>query len=718
MPNKKNKNKLKTNPYKVIKYHDSDYDYSTINIKRLRDINNDTIQRQLSKLIIPSSDTGTWDKDNPGVKPIMAQYMPTITKFEELTVTVPILYKGINIIANRLLGEGFTLQKNDKSDEVHLAELCKDTIEKFYDKININSFLLQSIKNALISGNEWTELVYSDIGHFVTNLNHGDYKTIDFQRDYVNNKVLLDEEGDPVGYWQEIEDISELHRLIGIPEGTKANREHAIERYNQSKAQTIEGEYGKGILTGKANYMLIEKDEIVHLAFDTFNDNFYGMSRILPCYDAVIQLQNVLNSTAEMVYRQGFKKMTGVSGDKDTPASEEMVQQLENVIKDAHYKDGFVLTYPNRIEMLEDNGSLQNVYQIPDNYLMLISFGLRVPKEILISGGDVNRATANQESSDFEKDIETMRVKIIEYLNKINKKILLNSIRFSDIPNWKNKVDRYIPVINFEPLIKEDEALRRERIYKEWQLGFLTWGEAREMLGYDVVEEDPTISERSNKYYIEVTQPTNQQVGTEVNPSMQQAISRNEGQQFSETRHRHFRLEPKSKTNPRLNKEYKTKDVDYKQIVQDNVGQEITTVPKYKLNKVRDELVNGIVNKKNPKKVLKEMVEKGNLTEGEALRIATTEIKRIKETGKYEQAKENKARWKKWNAIIDDRTSNISKALNGQVRRIDEKFKISYVDESGKRKSWQGLYPPEQPNTRDYVEYYDKHPSRGGKKVL
>ena len=863
---------------KKIKLPKSETDryFNRASYTTLRNSYNDDKLIQLAKLVIPSTDTGTYDKNNPTFKPTMALNTPTIARYEELTATCPLLSKAFNITANRLIGGGFELRESGLTSDDGLEKECVKILNDFFfSKNDIYKILGQATFNALTAGNEWTEIVYSKFDEPIR-LNHGDYKTVDFQRDWVSNKILLDGQGQPIGFWQYIENLAELYRLIGVPKETMENLKKAKVRLEESRGISVTGTYGFGLVMNRANYMLINKKEMVHLSFDNFNDNPFGMSRVLPCYDAVIQLQNVLNSTAEMVYNSGFKKMMGISGDKDTPSSQVLVDELENVLKDQHYKDRIIVTYPNKIELLDANGSLENVYRIPDVYFQLISLGTRVPREVLLSDGESNRATSNQQSSDFEKDIEGMRKPSTNYLNDIGRIVLLNTISLEGLIDEDN-VDLYLPEIIWDSLIKEDEAIKREQVYKEWQLGLLSWGEARKLLEYDVVEEQANINERSEQYYQDVT------TDNSINPSMQGAISRSEGQQFSrrlsktyiqpgeeaprgvnvqtgerggkyyednaqgdksndappekkeiktekgeiknawstyqqeaediskkyeeiqiikknegnkamvkkimeydlDTKQKkiekqlikeldnlgyeiyqynydskdlylrlflrkkrdnttdniiqigakyisgthppfepaeiitnfnlkhnpeqftqpgtktQLRLEPKAKLDPKLNKYYNTKDVDYKKIAQKQFGDNIKTIPKRKINKVRDTLINGLVTRKNPKKVLKKITEESNLEEYEAKRIAMTELKKLKETGKYEEAQRLNATYKKWNAILDNKTSNISKALNGQIRKVGETFKIKYTDESGKSKSWSGLYPPEQPNCYD-----------------
>ena len=61
----------------------------------LRNSYNDDKLIQLSKLVVPSTDTGTYDKNNPTFKPTMALNTPTISKYEELTATCPLLSKRL-----------------------------------------------------------------------------------------------------------------------------------------------------------------------------------------------------------------------------------------------------------------------------------------------------------------------------------------------------------------------------------------------------------------------------------------------------------------------------------------------------------------------------------------------------------------------------------------------------------------------------------------------
>lgn len=100
--------------------------------------------------------------------------------------------------------------------------------------------------------------------------------------------------------------------------------------------------------------------------------------------------------------------------------------------------------------------------------------------------------------------------------------------------------------------------------------------------------------------------------------------------------------------------------------------------------------------KKNIKTKMDQLVGTDS-TDGRAMRIARTESNRMISSSKLMSYKKSGLKGKKrWNAFHDNRTSDVCKALNGQVIGLDELF--TYKDGA-----WQ--HPPAKPNCRSVLEF-------------
>ena len=665
---------------------------------------------KLRKLTLPSNDVGTHDMLNPVVQPDSQTEAITLTEFEKIYYTFPLVNKAINIRVVRVMGEGFDLQTPDKTDvNINILEEIKSKCEIFLDELDYVSFGKQAMTNALVSGNEFTEMVFnrpemldlnsndSDIPRYLLTANHGDYKTIDFRRDLITNKILLDGKGHPVGYWQRIESLQDLYATLRTKFGSVEsleNMEASKKRLSETSPITIydNNNYERGVMFGasKPNYIFLNQNEIVHLKFYTLNDNYYGVSLILAPFDDIQHLKDLDFASVEAYNSLGFpKSVLTVGDDKHTP-NEKLMSLAAETIKDPVRKEGFVLPNWMKLEYLQAGSLPTGAGGYNDYFISKICVGLQTPQELLLGAGSSNRATAFQNSSDYDKMIFHDRKIMVNYYKQIL------SVYISSLPEYSiyNDIEKYIPDIVWPLMVTQDDILKEDQIMKKYQMGLITHAEAREKLGEIELED----AERSNKFVDELAQPdlSSEDSFTQYTPKTGQ-----------------HRLLPKKKMDIKLNKEFKTDDVDYAPLVKD-IGKKIVTVPKYKLSKVREIIANGNATKQSPTSIRKAIHKLApKLTDAEITRILYNEQNMLGNEARFESAKNEGFKYKKWYCVKDNKTTNISKSINGQVRAIDEDFTTEYKDEKGQLKSWQGTTPPEAINSRDQIKYFKRKPVEG-----
>ena len=681
------------------------------------------LEAQFRKITIPSTDVGTYDKDSPTITPDVSDTGLTIEDFEKLYWTNPLVHKAINIKANRVIGDGFELiQSSGDAVEESVAEDAKDLCEKFLDKIKYVTFFRQSLINSYCAGNEWTEVIYNKLENMV-NLTHGDFKTIDFRRSLITNKILLGLDGEPEGFWQYIQNLAELYQNIMVlfgSEETLENLQATKVRLEESAGVPVlsdgtENKYEiqdttgivRGVLWAKPQYIFLEKKEIVHLSLNNLNDNFYGTSLILAAYDSLIQLKQIQFATAEYANTLGYPKPVCKVGDELHSPSEKLNNLAEKAIEDPVRKEGYVIPYYMDLSYLVPPNTAADISSYPEWFVTAVSIGLRVPKELLTGEGDANRATSLQASSDFEKDNEADRRQLEGYIYRIFELLLEdNNITAT------HGLNPYIPKIRWARMITEDEKIREDMILAKWEKGLINFGEAREQLKLNEINDE----ELNAKFYLEPTKEnpfakydpeqtsSEEPIGQEAEPD--EGTTQTDEEVLKETAQ--HKLDPKSELNPSLNKQFDTEDVDYKKVAQKKVGTKIKTVNKTKAKQIRDTLVNGMANKERASQIKKDIKKIGKYEDYEVDRIVRTENKNLRETADYENAIKEGYTHKRWKAILDTRTTALSRALNGQVRKVNEDFEATFTNEQGKKEHWKGKLPPEEINSRCRVLYFKK----------
>ena len=704
---------------------------TSVNTQKVEDLTRAVVgnhEAKFRKLVVLNADTGTYDIMNPNPTPGSASTPPSITEFETIFATNPIINKGINIRTNRLLANGFKLQPV-QSDQVPsaLATNAANECEQFFNGIGGYTFWRQSIKNAYIAGNEWTEVIYNKLDK-VTGVAHGDYKTIDFRRSFITNKVLLDGNGKPVGYWQFIENLMELYQSLSVLFGSVPQWQNLVAA-QQRLMMTGGGFYqiqnsdgipvaAVGVLTDnreptnlivarKPNYMFLNNDEIVHLSFNNVNDNPFGFSLILGAYDAINQLTNIQFATAEAINSIGYPKPVVTHGSEKFPATEISATQAEVLIQDPVRKEGFVLPYPMTMSYLSSNITA-DIGSYPDWYVTAACIGIRVPKETVVADGSSNRATAFSNSTDFEKDIESDRRVFEQYVREL-------ASRFLDSRGYQHNsatgdLNPYTPTVKWDELITEDAALRQKMATELWQANLIKYNDAMKMLGLPEEKDE----EKGNMRLNEMTAP---QTPSPDEAGLQTLIDQNtpytpqkDSQLTKETAKLEIDDDAVSGINDRLNI---PETVGTKAAIEAKVGTKIKSVEN--ISQVRDAIANAYANGDSAEGIARAVMKTANpsIDKASATRIARTELNNLINAAKLEQQKDRGFTHKTWHSHKDEKTSPLCAALDGQEVPIDQPFKVDYTDKDGKKKHWEGMQPSAHPNCRSSMAFSSKQKSEG-----
>lgn len=645
------------------------------------------------KITLPSSDVGTYDFNNPTVTPGTAYKTGvSLTDFEYAYWTNPAIHKGVNLRSNRVIGEGFELIPSEENGaDPTTAKQLRDVCWLFLQRINYVEFFRQSCVNAYVAGNEWTELIYNQLEpkQLIT-VNHGDYKSIDFKRNFINNKILLDHKGEPEGYWQFISDLSQLYHSISILYGeieSWKNLQASKKRLRES--QDLHYVYSKyevdyegkpipiAVLTAKPNFMFLKKDEIAHLSFNNLNDNYLGASLILAAWDSYKQLSQVMGATSEAITTIGFPKLDAEVGTEEKDATQIEIDNAEAMVQDPVSQEGYAHSHRIKLKYLESGNVAGHIADFPNWFFTAVAMGIRVPRELLTGEGEANRATSEQGSTDWNRDIMADRRQLEKYVYCILDKIIKGYIKSTD-----ETYSIYLPRIKWPNTVSEDDKVKQQLVLDKWNNNSITFNEMRSMLNLnELPEEDP----RGEKFRYELDGNL-----SPPNNSPLQA--------------RHALI---PEVNKKLNHLNDTEGVNYEKIAKEEVGTKIVTVSESTAKKVRDAIVNGEAQKKSAKSIRAEVKKLTGLTDPEVDRILITEQAILQENAKMEDAQNNGMTHKTWvaNPNKEGTTPDACQAMHGKTVSIDNEFSIKHDG-----KDFSVKVPPLHPNCECGVKY-----SKGGK---
>lgn len=228
--------------------------------------------------------------------------------------------------------------------------------------------------------------------------------------------------------------------------------------------------YMQRVYTEKGEEKRIEvpKEKISHLKFNTFGDEFNGVSSIQPVYNTAIRLMNMEQAAAEAAVKTANPTWVIETQSK----SQRDLGLWAGVMGRVSAKE--VVFLPFGVKAHIESPGLQNFSSYSDYFMDSVVAALGVPKAILTgsSGSDgSNRATTQTLSKHFYSIIRANQRYIEEIFNKI-------FIKYAMMAGFK------APKLKFND-IAEDADRNGQRAQELFVAGIVTLEESREMIGLE-----------------------------------------------------------------------------------------------------------------------------------------------------------------------------------------------------------------------------------------
>lgn len=222
----------------------------------------------------------------------------------------------------------------------------------------------------------------------------------------------------------------------------------------------------------------IPADRVAHLVFDTWGDEVIGISVIQTLHLAIKYLLNIEEAGAESLYRNGFvqkKVTTDIINEKD-------LNKLAKNLRGINQRDAIIL--PRGTDVQNLNPGTSDFPKFHEVFVTLLAVRLGIPKPLLLlDGTQTNKATLDSQIYDMAADFQADE-KIIE--NAIENQIFVPALRllygdgfnqfpdfkFNEVPEGKDLIaDRLVKVsgviealsrsaVNLISLNRQEEANR------------------------------------------------------------------------------------------------------------------------------------------------------------------------------------------------------------------------------------------------------------------
>jgi len=331
------------------------------------------------------------------------------------------IFRGVNIRADELITRGYDVVGDDEKG----VEACKKLLS---DSGSENLFWQLSV-NSDVAGDGYLEKVYNESKTRIALLKHINPVNFGFWTgdDLTKDKIILGEDKTPIAYMQ----------IIIDDEGREIRKK-------------------------------ISKKSISHLKFNTFGDEFTGISSLQPVYNTSIRLMNMENAAAEAAVKTA--NPTWVVTTK-TKSPNELAKWASSLGKISSKE---VVFLPDGVQTELMSPGQQNFSEYSNYFLDAVVAALGVPKAILTgtSGqSSGNRATTQTLSKHFYSVIRSNQRYMEDLFNKVFKD-------YAELGGFKP------PKLVFED-IAEDADRNGQRAVELFTNGIITIEEARGLIGLE-----------------------------------------------------------------------------------------------------------------------------------------------------------------------------------------------------------------------------------------
>ena len=224
--------------------------------------------------------------------------------------------------------------------------------------------------------------------------------------------------------------------------------------------------------SGIERRITVDKSRIVHLRFNTFGDEFTGVSSLQPVYNTAIRLMNMESAAAEAAVKTANPTWV-VSTESKSPSD---LAIWAKVLGRVSAKEVVFLPLGVTTE-LKSPGN-QNFSEYSDYFLNAVVSALAVPKSVLTGSSDSgggNRSTIITLSKHFYGVIRANQ----RYMESIFNDVFTE---YGEIAGFKP------PQLSFND-IAEDADRNGQRAVELYQAGLMTIEEARSLIGLETKED-------------------------------------------------------------------------------------------------------------------------------------------------------------------------------------------------------------------------------------
>ncbi|RLC83119.1 MAG: hypothetical protein DRI61_00365 [Chloroflexi bacterium] len=348
-------------------------------------------------------------------------------KYETLYKKDGLTFSLVNYLTKKIIAQGYYFEGDPKISR---------EVEEWSQKIGLEFLLEDIVRDIIIYGTAWMELIFSDHYNDIVDIKILNPKNMDFIRDK-DGYVELDDDGRPLGFVQ--------------------NFRGKERKWYKDRIE----EHGKILYKAKRKEDI--RDRICYFKLIGFGDSYLGLSMLAPGYRSAIIRANISDMVGEASYRGG-----GIVAYLQGNPPEEVKNALAKDLKKITSKNIFVFSDKIKLDLVphpDTKDAERLIYYYADEQ----AASLGVPLEVKLSGIKQYTQDTQGKLIDFEMTVQAYQRRLAFQINtQILDRLLTlwnekkGSVRIafrSSAPSIKLSRSRIIATLARRRLIRYDPEL-------------------------------------------------------------------------------------------------------------------------------------------------------------------------------------------------------------------------------------------------------------------
>jgi len=396
--------------------------------------------QELSTRVVKSGEYVSLEEDEKA--DYFSQAVERVTKtvklsdLKKLYLIDPLTFRHVEKYVNKIVGQGFYWEGDP--DYVRIVEeWCNRR------RVQLKSILKYVIRDIFIGGggNAWVELGYNRSGTDIVGLRMMNPTNIDYIRDSRDQNVILDENGDPVGFIQE----------RGVTGERREWRKDYIKIGDQVVWRATRGQDGR--------------DRIAHFYFWKFGDSYLGITPVQTSFKPAIIRLNLEENVGEGGYRSG--SLIAYVGTDDNPnPPDALVDSVVEELEKANFKTVFGFKKSVKLDRMPSpdlTGREDLIYLFADLQSTAIGRPLILDMQSTTRRGYAGEA--EMKNLEFQLDVEVLQD---ELARQVEEKLIYRLFKARGLPLDK------IPKLRFRSALPSIQRERLRRLSMLARYGLLT----------------------------------------------------------------------------------------------------------------------------------------------------------------------------------------------------------------------------------------------------